>query len=572
MPMQMGWRWYGEGNDPITLSDIKQIPGVTSIVWALHHKMPGEIWEENEIKEVMDQIHAYGFNGDVVESVNVHDDIKIGLPTRDKYIENYKQCIRNLSKFGVKVICYNFMPIFDWTRTDLFHPIGDGSTALFYQKDMIKDDYKAMAKYIMDFTEKYNMTFPGWEPERMAKLDELFKAYAPVTKEKLWENLKYFLEALMPTCRECDIKMAIHMDDPPWDIFGLPRLLVDAESIDRFLSMVDDPYNCLTLCSGSLNANPNNNVAAIVRKHCDRIPFAHIRNIHHFENGDFSEAAHRDCCGETGIIEILRAYHDCGFEGCIRPDHGRQLWEEGPGNCRPGYGKYDRPVHAGCLGSARPPGRGEEGLIFVPSLQRRNRRNSTQKSKAWADGPCLAFFIESSFCSFSFKKRNKNQPLYSSVYPLDGDFAGENVGVTGFIVDDEAPLLVNIFGDTGAAVIGYAASQVDALCLVLVPVRGKALFLISIQGAVKPKVRHILGQPFGVRFQVNVHALQCQAGTVGQACIVKIFLWLGQVDANAYHQAVPVRCDLAQDTHDLFAVQQQIVGPLDLAVDAIALL
>ena len=198
------------------------------------------------------------------------------------------------------------------------------------------------ANYILEFTEKYNMTFPGWEPERMAKLDELFKAYAPVTKEKLWDNLKYFLEAIMPTCRECDIKMAIHQDDPPWDIFGLPRLLVDAESIDRFLTMVDDPYNCLTLCSGSMNANPNNNVAAIVRKHCDRIPFAHVRNIHHFENGDFSEAAHRDCCGETGIIEILRAYHDCGFDGCIRPDHGRQLWEEGPGNCRPGYGKYDR--------------------------------------------------------------------------------------------------------------------------------------------------------------------------------------------------------------------------------------
>ena len=256
--------------------------------------------------------------------------------------ENYKQCIRNLSKFGVKVICYNFMPVFDWTRTDLFHPVGDGSTALFYEKDKIKGDYKAMAEYIMSFTEKYNMTFPGWEPERMAKLDELFKAYAPVTKEKLWENLKYFLEALMPTCHECGIKMAIHQDDPPWDIFGLPRLLVDAESIDRFLSMVDDPYNCLTLCTGSLNANPNNNCAEIIRKHCDRIAFGHVRNIHHFPNGDFSEAAHRDCCGETGIIEVMRAYHDCGFEGYIRPDHGRQLWEEGPGVCRPGYGKYDR--------------------------------------------------------------------------------------------------------------------------------------------------------------------------------------------------------------------------------------
>ena len=122
MPMKMGWRWYGEGNDPVTLSDIKQIPGVTSIVWALHNKMPGEIWEIDEIQKVADQIHAYGFDMDVVESVNVHDDIKIGLPTRDKYIENYKQCIRNLSKFGVKVICYNFMPIFDWTRTDRSTP------------------------------------------------------------------------------------------------------------------------------------------------------------------------------------------------------------------------------------------------------------------------------------------------------------------------------------------------------------------------------------------------------------------------------------------------------------------
>ena len=146
----------------------------------------------------------------------------------------------------------------------------------------------------------------------------------------------------MPTCRECDIKMAIHMDDPPWDIFGLPRLLTNAENIDRFLSMVDDEYNCLTLCSGSLNADANNNVAEIVRKHCDRIAFAHIRNVKHFENGDFSEASHRDCAGDTRILDILKAYHDCGFEGYIRPDHGRHLWDEKPGNVRPGYGLYDR--------------------------------------------------------------------------------------------------------------------------------------------------------------------------------------------------------------------------------------
>ena len=339
--MKMSFRWYGP-DDPVTLQNIRQIPNMQAIVTAVYDVPVGEVWSRKSIAALKKQVEDNGLQFEVIESVPVHEDIKLGKPTRDRYIENYCENIRRCAEVGVKCVTYNFMPVFDWTRTDLFHPVGDGSTALFYEKDKIKGDYKSMAEYIMSFTEKYNMTFPGWEPERMAKLDELFKAYAPVTKEKLWENLKYFLEALMPTCRECDIKMAIHMDDPPWDIFGLPRLLVDAESIDRFLSMVDDEYNCLTLCSGSLNANPNNNVAEIVRKHCDRIAFAHIRNIHHFPNGDFSEAAHRDCCGETGIIEILRAYHDCGFEGYIRPDHGRQLWEEGPGSCRPGYGKYDR--------------------------------------------------------------------------------------------------------------------------------------------------------------------------------------------------------------------------------------
>ena len=340
--MQMTFRWYGVGNDAITPRHIKQIPGVSGLVWALHDKLPGEIWEVEEIAAVQRQLEPYGFHMDVVESVNVHDAIKIGLPDRDQYIENYKQTIRNLSRFGVKVICYNFMPIFDWTRSDLFHPLPDGSTALFYEKGMIQDNYHAMANYILDFTEKYDMTFPGWEPERMAKLDELFKAYEGVDHEKLWANLEYFLRSIMPVCHECDIKMAIHMDDPPWDIFGLPRLLTSGKNIDRFLAMVDDPYNCLTLCSGSLSADPNNNVAEIIRKHCDRIAFAHIRNVKHFPNGDFSEASHRDCDGDTGILEIMKAYHDCGFQGYIRPDHGRHLWDEGPGKVRPGYGLYDR--------------------------------------------------------------------------------------------------------------------------------------------------------------------------------------------------------------------------------------
>lgn len=335
--MQMTFRWYGQGNDTITLDQIRQIPGVTGIVWALHHKPAGEVWEPEEIAAEKAIIEGAGFNIDVVESVNVHDDIKIGRPTRDQYIENYKITLRNLAEAGVKVVTYNFMPIFDWTRTDLFHPVGDGSTALFYEKACIQQDYKEMANYILE--NLHGLTFPGWEPERMAKLDELFEAYAPVTKEKLWDNLKYFLEAIMPTCEETGIKMAIHMDDPPWDIFGLPRLLVDKASIERFLKMVDHPNNCLCLCSGSLGANPENDVADIVRSCCDRIAFAHIRNVKNFPNGDFSEASHRDCDGDTGIVEIMKAYHDCGFTGYIRPDHGRHLWGE---QCRPGYSLYDR--------------------------------------------------------------------------------------------------------------------------------------------------------------------------------------------------------------------------------------
>ncbi len=337
--MQMTFRWYGDGNDSITPQMIKQIPGVTGLVWALHDKQPGEVWEVEEIEKVRKSIEGAGFNMDVVESVNVHDDIKIGLPTRDKYIENYKQTLRNLSKFGVKVVTYNFMPIFDWTRTDLFHPLPDGSNALFYETSKIQSDYKEMANYILGNLK--GMTFPGWEPERMAKLDELFAAYAPVTKEKLWENLKYFLDALMPTCHETGIKMAIHPDDPPWDIFGLPRLLVDKPSIERFLKMTDDPYNCLCLCSGSLGANINNDIPDIVRSFCDRIAFAHIRNVKHYENGDFTEASHRDCDGDVHMVEIMKAYHECGFDGYIRPDHGRHIWGEEK-TCRPGYGLYDR--------------------------------------------------------------------------------------------------------------------------------------------------------------------------------------------------------------------------------------
>lgn len=337
--MQMTWRWYGEGNDSITLDHIRQIPGVEGIVWSLHDKVAGEVWEEERIEEVVKLIRSKGFNGDVVESVNIHDDIKIGLPSRDAYIDTYIDTIRKLAKHGVKVICYNFMPIFDWTRTDLYKEHPDGSNALFYEKNAIDNDPKAMVDNILKGAG--DMTMPGWEPERLAKLDELFEAYKDVDEEKLQENLKYFLERIIPVCEEEDVKMAIHPDDPPWPIFGLPRIIRSRDHIERFLNLVDSPYNGLTLCTGSLGPNLLNDIPGIIREFSDRIHFAHIRNVKVFENGDFIEVSHRGKDGNVDVYEVLKSYHDADFKGYIRPDHGRHLWGEEK-ECRPGYGLYDR--------------------------------------------------------------------------------------------------------------------------------------------------------------------------------------------------------------------------------------
>ncbi len=338
--MKMSWRWYGKDNDDITLDHIKQIPGVDVAVWSLHQKQAGEVWEEEEIKEAVDYMSSKGFLPDVVESVNVHDDIKIGLPSRDQYIEIYIDTIRKLSKYGVKVICYNFMPVFDWTRTDLYKPHPDGSNALFYQKDVVNGKTaREMADDIIKGAG--DKTMPGWEPERLANLEELFEKYKDVDEDKLFENCKYFLEKIIPVCEEVGIKMAIHPDDPPWPIFGLPRIIRSRDHIKRFLDLVPSKNNGLTLCTGSLGPNLDNDIPAIIREFGDRIHFAHIRNVKVFDNGDFIEASHRGCDGNVDIVEVLKAYHEIGFDGYIRPDHGRHLWGEEK-TCRPGYGLYDR--------------------------------------------------------------------------------------------------------------------------------------------------------------------------------------------------------------------------------------
>lgn len=334
--MNMSFRWFGEGNDTVTLEQVRQIPGVTQIVWSLHDLQAGEEWPLERIAAVRDQVHAAGLGIEVVESVNVHEDIKLGAPGRDMYIERYKNTIRHLASVGVKVICYNFMPVFDWIRTDLHKQAADGSTAMFYEQRMIADiNPDGMAARIHNG----KFTMPGWEPERLARLPELLAAYRDVTEDMLWDNLGYFLQHIVPVAESCGIQMAIHPDDPPWPVFGLPRIITGADGLRRLLKLYDSPSNGITLCSGSLGANPDNDIAAMIREFAGRIPFAHIRNVRVYDNGDFIETSHRTTDGTVDIAGIVQAFSDIGYSGYARPDHGRQIWNE---QCRPGYGLYDR--------------------------------------------------------------------------------------------------------------------------------------------------------------------------------------------------------------------------------------
>ncbi len=335
--MQMTFRWFGSEKDTVTLEQIRQIPNVTGVVPALHYLPAGEAWSEEDVFKMKKEIEDAGLKMECIESVNVHEDIKIGLPTREKYIENYKTSIRNLAKAGVKVICYNFMPVFDWTRTDLAMNMGDGATCLSYDGVQIEGKSpEDMFREIDDNSNGYAM--PGWETERMPEIKELFEKYKNVTADDLWNNLKYFLESIMAVCEECDVKMAIHPDDPPWDIFGLPRIIKDRDSLKKLLEMVPSKYNGLTFCTGSLGASSKNDLPAMIREFGDRIYFAHLRNVKVVDN-HFNETAHESNTGSLDMYEIVKALQDVRFDGYIRPDHGRMIWGE---VARPGYGLYDR--------------------------------------------------------------------------------------------------------------------------------------------------------------------------------------------------------------------------------------
>ena len=263
--MKMTFRWYGSDSDSITLKQIRQIPGMSGLMGVLDYKAAGEVWTEEEIKAYVDEVHAAGLECEVIESVNVHEDIKMGLPTRDEYIANYITTIRNLAKYGIKVIVYNFMPVFDWLRTDLAREIPeDGSNSLYFDEKELGD--MTPVDLVKNTIENCNgFTLPGWEPERLAELETTLKRYESITPDKLRENYKYFLDAVIPVCEEVGVKMAVHPDDPAWPIFGLPRISHSQEDFDKIVALHDSPANALCLCTGSLGSNPDNDIPAIIR-------------------------------------------------------------------------------------------------------------------------------------------------------------------------------------------------------------------------------------------------------------------------------------------------------------------
>jgi mannonate dehydratase len=338
--MKLILRWFSGGDDSVTLQQIKQIPGIVGVATSLSDVPVGEVWPLERLIALKEEIATAGLEVEVIESVNIHEDIKKGLPTRDRYIENYIKTLANLSIIEIKCLCYNFMPVFDWIRSDLAFKLADGSSVMSYrQEEVLRMNPLNMAESMFSKAKGYSL--PGWEEERLATMARDIEYYQNVTVDQYWANLQYFLDAVLPYAERYDIKMSIHPDDPPWPLFGLPKVITNAENIRTFLALNDSPANGLTFCAGSLGANLDNDLPAMAKEFSarGRIPFAHLRNIKRLSAQDFDESAHPNSYGDLDLFAIIKALHDTGFDGYIRPDHGRMIWGE---EARPGYGLYDR--------------------------------------------------------------------------------------------------------------------------------------------------------------------------------------------------------------------------------------
>ncbi len=350
--MQETFRWFGVA-DSVTLADIKQA-GAKGVVTALHHIPNGEVWTVNEILKVKTAIESQGLVWSFIESIPIHENIKLRKGDYQQRIENYKQSLRNVAACGLKNVCYNFMPVLDWTRTHLFWELPDGSTALRFDKV----DMAAFEKFVMqrnDVEKSYSPELLQHAQERFSQMsdaekkrledsvlkglpgtvDDLtipdFKAmiamYKDVSHTDLKANLSYFLNQIIPLCEALDIKMAIHPDDPPMDIMGLPRIIKSEKDLDDLVNFIDSPSNGITFCTGSLGANPDNDLPKMIKKFGNKIHFLHLRNVRREADGSFFEDNHLE--GSTNMYNVVKAVLEVekqrGVQLPMRPDHGHQM-------------------------------------------------------------------------------------------------------------------------------------------------------------------------------------------------------------------------------------------------------
>ena len=370
--MEKTWRWFGK-KDKITLPMLRQI-GVEGIVTALHDVPNGEIWTMEAINDLKSYIESYGLRWSVVESLPVCEAIKYAGAEREQLIENYKVSLANLGKCGIKTVCYNFMPVIDWIRTDLQHPWPDGTSSLYYdrirfayfdirileregaEKDYTEEELQKVAELDKVITEAekdalidtiivktqgfVNGNIKEGDKNPVSIFKRLLALYKDINRDALRENMRYFLSAIMPVCEEYGVNMCVHPDDPPFQVLGLPRIVTNENDIEWFLNAVDNPHNGLTFCAGSLSAGEHNDTRELAKKFAKRTHFVHLRSTTAMQGGNFIESSH--LTGRGHLIDLIRIFENENPGLPMRVDHGRMMLGDEDKGYNPGYSFHGR--------------------------------------------------------------------------------------------------------------------------------------------------------------------------------------------------------------------------------------